>query len=394
MRLIALSFSMRSVYLDYNATTPLDSRVLEAMTPFMTGHFGNPSSIHHIGRTARAALDDCRYRVSHLWRCKPSEVIFTSGGTESNNLAIIGAARSMFSKGAHLITSAVEHHAVLHCFQNLARSEGFDLSILPVSPTGIVDPADLEKAIRPETTLVSVMAANNETGSVQSLAEISSLCQKHGLLFHCDAVQAFGKLPFSGIDQFGADLVSVCAHKFFGPKGAGALFCRSPLLLPPLFRGGAQENESRPGTENLSSIVGFTTAQELFVRTPIFDPKPLSALSQRLVDSLSPLPGVAFQGHPIDRLPNTTAFTVDGWDSISLLAALDLEGICASSGSACSVGSLEPSHVLLAMGLPLDQANSLVRFSLGPQTTSDDIDYTIDVFKRIVLTTDSSDDTD
>ncbi len=375
---------MRSVYLDFNATTPLDPRVLEAMSPFLTGEFGNPSSIHHIGRTARAALDECRYRVAHLWSCKPSEVIFTSGGTESNNLAIIGAARSKASKGRHLITSAVEHHAVLHCFQNLARSEGFDLTILPVSSTGLIDPADLEKAIRPETTLVSIMAANNETGTIQSLSEVSRLCHKHGILFHSDAVQAFGKLPFSQMGQFGADLVSVCAHKFFGPKGIGALYCRSPLLLPPLFRGGAQENESRPGTENLPSIVGFTEASELFVPKPIFDPAALAPLSQHLIDSLIALPGIRFQGHPTARLPNTAAFTVDGWDSISLLAALDLEGICASSGSACSVGSLEPSHVLLAMGLSVEEANSLVRFSLGPKTSLEEIDYTIDVIQQIL----------
>ena len=376
---------MRSVYLDFNATTPLDARVLEAMSPFLTGEFGNPSSIHHIGRAARAALDECRYRVAHLWRCKPSEVIFTSGGTESNNLAIIGAARSKSATGKHLITSAVEHHAVLHCFQNLARSEGFDLTVLPVSKTGLIDPTDLEDAIRPDTTLVSIMAANNETGTIQSLPEISNICEKHGVLFHTDAVQAFGKLPFSEMGQFGADLVSVCAHKFFGPKGVGALFCRSPLLLPPLFRGGAQENESRPGTENLPSIVGFTSASELFIPTPVFDPLPLSRLTQRLIDALSNLPGVSFQGLATDHLPNTAAFTVEGWDSISLLAALDLEGICASSGSACSVGSLEPSHVLLAMGLTVEQANSLVRFSLGPKTSLEEIEYTIDVFRQIVL---------
>ena len=185
---------MRSIYLDYNATTPLDAGVLEEMTPFLSGHYGNPSSVHHIGREARAALDECRYRVSAVWACKPSEVIFTSGGTESNNLAIIGAARTLTSKGKHLITSAVEHHAVLHCFENLAASEDFDLTILPVSKEGIVDPSDLEDAIRPSTTLVSVMAANNETGVIQPLSELSSICKQHGVLFHTDAVQAFGKL--------------------------------------------------------------------------------------------------------------------------------------------------------------------------------------------------------
>ena len=379
---------MRSIYLDYNATTPLDTGVLEEMTPFLTGTFGNPSSVHHIGREARSALDDCRYRVSSVWRCKPSEVIFTSGGTESNNLGIIGAARALASKGKHLITSAVEHHAVLHCFENLAASEGFDLTILPVSNEGLVDPSVLEEAILPSTTLVSVMPANNETGAIQPIKELSSICRQHGVLFHTDAVQAFGKLPFTDIHQFSADLVSVCSHKFHGPKGAGALFVRSPLLVQPVFRGGAHENEARPGTENLAAIVGFTTALERFVPKPVFVAEDLSSLSHKLITELSKLPTVSFQGHPTLRLPNTASFTVDGWDSIALLAALDLEGVCASSGSACSVGSLEPSHVLSAMGLSRDQANSLVRFSLGRETTSEEIDYTIDVFKRIILTTD------
>ena len=380
-----LSDVMRSIYLDYNATTPLDPGVLEEMTPFFSGYFGNPSSVHHIGREARSALDECRYRVSSVWGCKPSEVIFTSGGTESNNLAIIGAARALSSKGKHLITSAVEHHAVLHCFENLAASEGFDLTILPVSADGLVDPRELEKAILPLTTLVSVMAANNETGVIQPLSELSAICLQHGVLFHSDAVQAFGKLPFTDIHQFSADLVSVCSHKFHGPKGAGALFCRSPLLIQPVFRGGAHENEARPGTENLPAIVGFTSALEQFVPEPVFVPAQLTDLSLRLINELSELPHVTFQGHPSLRLPNTAAFTVDGWDSIALLAALDLEGVCASSGSACSVGSLEPSHVLSAMGLSRDQANSLVRFSLGRDTTLEEIDYTIDVFKRIIL---------
>ena len=224
---------MDRIYLDFNATTPLDEGVLEAMMPYLKGHFGNPSSVHQIGRDARSALDECRYRVSSLWQCKPSEVIFTSGGTESNNLGIVGAARASLSKGKHLITSAVEHHAVLHCFENLAQTGDFELTILPVSKEGLVDPQTLARAIRPDTTLVSVMAGNNETGTLQPLDEISSICQDQGVLFHTDAVQAFGKLPFSSIHQFHADLVSVCAHKFSGPKGSGALYCRFPLEWYP-----------------------------------------------------------------------------------------------------------------------------------------------------------------
>lgn len=375
---------MDRIYLDFNATTPLDEGVLEAMMPYLKWHFGNPSSVHQIGRDARSALDECRYRVSSLWQCKPSEVIFTSGGTESNNLGIVGAARASLSKGKHLITSAVEHHAVLHCFENLAQTGDFELTILPVSKEGLVDPQDLASAIRPDSTLVSVMAANNETGTFQPLDEISSICQDQGVLFHTDAVQAFGKLPFSSIQQFNADLVSVCAHKFFGPKGSGALYCRSPLLIPSLFKGGAHENEVRPGTENLPAIVGFTEALERFVPSPAFATPLVARLTARLIDQLSAIPPVHFQGHRDLRLPNTAAFTVDGWDSISLLAALDLEGVCASSGSACSVGSLEPSHVLLAMGVSDEEANSLVRLSLGPDTTPEEIDHTIQVFHAIL----------
>ena len=375
---------MDSVYLDYNATTPLDDAVLEAMLPYFRGHFGNPSSVHHVGRDARSALDECRYRVSSVWKCKPSEVIFTSGGTESNNLAIVGAARASVSKGKHLITSAIEHHAVLHCFENLAHSEGFDLSILPVSSEGLVAPETLAQAIRSDTTLVSVMVANNETGTIQPLMDLSSICRERGILFHTDAVQAFGKLPFTEIGQFNADLVSICAHKFLGPKGSGALYCRSPLLLPSLFKGGAHENEARPGTENLAAIVGFTEALERFVPSPVFASPRIAELTNRLIDELSSIPSIHFQGHRSLRLANTAAFTVDGWDSISLLAALDLEGVCASSGSACSVGSLEPSHVLLAMGVSKSEANSLVRLSLGPGSTPKDVDHTIQVFRSLL----------
>ena len=377
---------MQCVYVDYNATTPLDSAVFKAMASTLATFYGNPSSFHHVGRESRAVLDDCRYRVSSLWQCKPSEVIFTSGGTESNNLAIFGAARALASKGKHLITSAIEHPAVLRSFQHLATFDGFDLSILPVDSDGLVHPETLSATIRPDTILVSIMAANNETGTIQPYSEFSSICKENGILFHCDAVQALGKLEFRSIHQFGADLVSVCSHKLHGPKGAGALFARSPLRLVPLFHGGSHENETRAGTENLASISGFALALEQFARNPVFDSSFLRPMSERLIASLSSLPGVSFRGSRSHRLANTAAFTVDGWDSTSLLAALDLEGICASSGSACSAGSLEPSHVLLAMGIPSDKANSLVRLSLGRETTEDEIHYIAESFKSILAT--------
>ena len=375
---------MQCVYFDYNATTPLDSAVFESMTSTLSAFYGNPSSVHRVGRAARAVLDDCRYRVSSLWQCKPSEVIFTSGGTESNNLAIFGAARASASKGKHLITSAIEHPAVLRAFQHLAGSDGFDLSVLPVDSDGLVHPETLSAAIRPDTILVSIMAANNETGAIQPYSEFSSICEERGILFHCDAVQAFGKLEFRSIQQFGADLVSVCSHKLHGPKGAGALFSRPPLRLVPLFHGGSHENETRAGTENLAAISGLAFALERFTQNPVFDSSILRPMSEYLIDSLSTLPGVSFRGPRTRRLANTAAFTVDGWDSTSLLAALDLEGICASGGSACSAGSLEPSHVLLAMGIPRDQANSLVRLSIGRETNEDEIHQVTKAFKSIL----------
>jgi cysteine desulfurase len=375
---------VRSIYLDYNATTPLDPAVREVMLPFLGGEFGNPSSVHHVGRRARALLDDCRDRVAHLWRCKPSEVVFTSGGTEANNLAIFGTARLLRDKGRHLITSTIEHHAVLHSFQYLARKEGFEVTYLPVSREGFVDPGDLARAIRKDTVLVSVMAANNETGAIQPSAELGRICRERGVLFHTDAVQCFGKEPFDSIQQFNADLVSICAHKFHGPKGAGALFIRSPLLPDPILFGGGHENERRAGTENVAAIAGFTEAFARFVPTPVFNSPPVAPLAVSLGMSASTIEGVILRTPQSNTLTNTVAFTVKGTDSIALLAGLDLEGICASSGSACSAGSLEPSHVMLAMGVPKNEANALVRFSLGRESTAAEVAHVERLLPEIV----------
>ncbi len=364
---------MRTIYFDYNATTPLDPAVREAMLPYLDKVWGNPSSIHRIGREARALLDDARDRVSQVWKAKPSEVVFTGGGTESNNLAIFGTARLLRDKGRHLITSQIEHHAALHCFQYLEKKEGFAVTYLPVGSEGVVAPGDLRRALRPDTVLVSIMAANNETGVVQPVAELGGVCRERGVAFHTDAAQWFGKLPFETIHQFNADLVSVCAHKFHGPKGAGALFIRSPLQPDPILFGGGHENERRAGTENLPAIIGFAEASERFVREPVFAQTQLALWTGQLARAAGSIPGVVLRGFAgvgsEARLPNTVAFTVDGTDSIVLMAVLDLEGICASSGSACSAGSLEPSHVMLAMGATQAQANSLVRLSLGRETT-------------------------
>lgn len=375
---------MKSIYLDYNATTPLDDAVYRAMIPYLTKHFGNPSSVHHMGQQARARLDACRYRVAEIFQCKASEILFTSGGTESNNLAIFGAARAHLSKGKHIITSAIEHSSVLSCFESLAQNEGFEITILPVSSEGEVDPKDLKSSIRSSTTLVSIMHANNEMGAIQPIQEIATICKSYDVLFHTDAAQSFGKVPFSNVDSFGADMISLCAHKFHGPKGSGILYCRSPLHLCPVLYGGKHENERRAGTENLPAIVGLVDALERFVPQPVFCENTLSHLTLKLIDHLCAIPSVQFHGPKTNRLANTAAFTIEGWESILILAALDLEGICASSGSACSVGSLESSHVLKAMGVCPERTNCLVRFSIGRETTEDEIDFTIQTLMQIL----------
>jgi cysteine desulfurase len=375
---------MTTVYLDYNATTPLDPQVRQAMLPFLGEVWGNPSSVHQVGRQARALLDDARDRAAKVLGSKPSEVVFTSGGTESANLAVLGTARLLRQKGRHLITSVIEHHAVLRSFEYLSKSEGFEVTYLPVDRAGVVSVESLLKALRPDTVLVSVMAANNEIGSVQPVAELGAVCRERGVVFHTDAVQWFGKEPFDNIHQFNADLVSICAHKIHGPKGAGALYVKSPLQPPPLLLGGSQENERRPGTENLAGIIGLIEALERFVWQPVFATPQLGPLSARIIRLIDSLPGVRFIGSRERRLSNTAAFVVDGSDSISLLAGLDLEGICASSGSACSAGSLEPSHVVEAIGLGKGLASSLVRFSLGRESTLDEVAHVERVLPGVI----------
>jgi cysteine desulfurase len=374
---------MKTIYFDYNATTAVDPAVREAMLPFLDEVYGNPSSIHQIGRRARAMLDDARERVATSWRCRASEVVFTSGGTESNNLAIFGTARHLRGKGRHLITSTIEHHSVLQCFQHLERNEGFNVTYLPVNSEGVVDPDDLAKSIRSDTIFVSIMAANNETGSLQPIESIGETCRSKGVVFHTDAVQWFGKEPFERVQQFNADLVSFCAHKLHGPKGAGALFIKSPLHPEPIAFGGSHENERRAGTENLASIIGLAKTAELFLQPPVFPRDALMRLTDHLISAAGAIQGVEFRGSRSVRLANTASFTISGSDSITILAGLDMEGICASSGSACSAGSLEPSHVLLAMGVEPDLANSLVRFSLGRDSTLEDVDRVVEVLRGV-----------
>lgn len=374
----------RTIYFDYNATTPLDPQVLEAMLPYFGEVYGNPSSVHHVGREARALLDEARERTAKVLGCKPSEVIFTSGGTEADNLAIFGTARLLREKGNHIITSAIEHHAVLHCCDYLAKKEGFEVTYLPVDAEGRVSVENLECAIRPETILVSIMAANNEIGTIQPVAELGAVCQKKGVLFHSDAVQWFGKEAFENIHQFNADLVAICGHKFHGPKGAGALYVRSPLHPDPILFGGGHENERRAGTENLAAIIGFVEALERFVRQPVFARDKLSPLTDRLIAAVDSIEGARFVGSRDHRVANTVSFVVAGSDSISLLASLDIEGVCASSGSACSAGSVEPSHVIKALGSQRADANSLIRFSIGRGTTAAEVAFVESMLPGIV----------
>ena len=373
----------RTVYFDYNATTPLDLAVRDAMLPFFGEVWGNPSSVHHVGRKARALLDDARDRAAKFLGAKPSEIVFTSGGTEANNLAIFGAARLLKPKGKHLITSAIEHHAVLHCFDYLEKKEGFEVTRLPVNSEGRVSVNDLKSAFRADTVLVSIMAANNEIGTIQPVAELGAICRQRGIIFHTDAVQWFGKEPFENIGYFNADLVSICAHKFHGPKGAGLLYIKSPLHPDPILFGGGHENERRAGTENLPAIIGLVAALKKFAKPPVFERTKLQALAAKLIAAIEKINGCELVSPRENCLANTVSFVVRGADSIGLIAGLDLEGICASSGSACSAGSLEPSHVILAMGKK-ESANSLVRFSLGRDSTAEEVNFVCAALPEII----------
>ena len=283
-----------------------------------------------------------------------------------------------------MITTRVEHHAVLNCFEYLEKNEGFSVTYLPVDGFGRVSVQDVKRAFRPDTILVSVMAANNEVGTIQPVAEIGLACRERGILFHTDAVQWFGKLNFNDIDQFNADLVSICAHKFHGPKGAGALYVRSPLLPHAILMGGSHENERRAGTENVAAVAGFAEAAMRFITPPVFPAERLGNLTLLMIAALREIPSVRLVSPVADRLPNTVSFTAKGCDSTTLLAALDMEGICASSGSACSAGSLNPSHVLLAMGVPADEANSLVRLSLGRETSEEEVSQLVSTLPALL----------
>jgi cysteine desulfurase len=370
------------IYLDYNATTPLCDVAREAMLPYLDRLFGNPSSVHAAGRETRAAIDNARDKLAALLRVKPNEIIFTSGGTESCNLAVFGLARCRMQGGGHVISTKTEHHAVLNAIEHLEKHEGFEVTWLNVSRDGIIDLDQLADAIRPETRLVSIMSANNETGVIQPIREISRICRERGVLLHMDMVQSFGKID---ADLSLVDAASFAAHKFYGPKGVGFLFLRSGLSIQPIMFGGAHENERRPGTENVAAIVGMAAAAEWTLRGCEQEQERETGLRDGLWTRIAEnVPDAKQNGANAPRLANTLNVSLLGIDSEMLLIALDLEGVCASSGSACMVGSVVASHVLLAMGLPMERARSAVRFSLGKWTTADEIKAAGDAVRKIV----------
>ena len=369
------------IYLDYNATTPLCAPARAAMLPYLEQHYGNPSSIHAAGREARAAIDDARDRLAALLRVKPHELIFTGSGTESNNLAILGLARAHASRGRHLVCGSTEHHAVLHAFEHLQQHEGFDVTFLRVNNAGLVDPEELAGVLRSDTSLVSIMAANNETGVVQPMPEIAEVCRTRGVLVHTDMIQSFGKLP---IDLSGGEFAaaSFAAHKFYGPKGAGLLYLRAGLAIEPIQFGGAHENQRRPGTENVPAIAGMAAAADWVHEDFAPEQQREGALRDRLWALINESYPTAVQNGAASRVANTLNVSFPGLDSETILMSLDLEGVCASSGSACMVGSVVASHVLLSMGLPRELATSAIRFSLGKQTTEQEIEAAGDAIGR------------
>jgi cysteine desulfurase len=374
-----------TIYMDHAATTRVDPEVLAAMLPYFSEHYGNPSSIHAQGRNALAALDDAREAVAAVLNANRKEIIFTGGGTEADNLAIKGVAlaQQRRGKGQHLITAATEHHAVLHACEYL-QACGFELTVLPVDAYGMVRVDDVRAALRPDTVLVSVMYANNEVGTIQPVAEIGALCRERAVPFHCDAVQAAGALPLD-VAALNVDLLTLTAHKFYGPKGVGVLYARHGTPLLPQINGGGQERRRRAGTENVPGYVGLATALRLAEERRASYVTHCTALRDRLADGLlAAIPHSTLHGHPQQRLPNNANIAFDYVEAESVLLLLDQHGICASSGSACTSGSLEPSHVLTAMGVPAERANGAVRFSIGKDTTEQEVELVLDVLPAII----------
>jgi len=371
------------IYLDHAATTPVRREVIEAMLPYFTDKFGNPSSVYSIGRQSKRAIEEARETVARLIGAQPKEIFFTGSGTEADNWAIKGVAYANRNKGKHIITSAIEHHAVLHTCQFLER-EGFEVTYLPVDSDGLVSPQQVADAIRPDTILVSIMFANNEIGTIQPIADIGKITREKGVVFHTDAVQAMGNVDIN-VENMNIDMLSMSAHKFYGPKGIGALYVRKGVKITSLLHGGAQERNRRASTENVPAIVGLAKALELAVENMEAYNRKLTALRDRTIKEIEEkIPYVKLNGHREKRLPGNVNFSFNFIEGESLLLMLDMKGIAASSGSACTSGSLDPSHVLLAIGLPHEIAHGSLRLTFGEENTDEDVDYLMKVLPEIV----------
>ena len=376
----------RTIYLDHSASTPVDERVIQAMLPYFNQFYGNASGLHHQARASARAMDQARRQAAGVLGCQPREVVFTGCGTESDNLAIRGAALAaqLAGRGRHLVTSPVEHHAVRHTIDQLCHDFGFEQTVVPVDRYGTVDPADVARAIRPDTVLISIMYANNEVGTIQPVAEIGALARQRGVVFHTDAVQAGGFLDLK-VEPLQVDLLALSGHKFYAPKGVGALYVRHGLPLVPQQTGGGHEFNRRAGTENIPYIVGLATALELAQAARPEENRRLTALRERLVEGvLATVRGAQLTGHPRQRLPGHASFVIPGVDAGGLLMHLDMAGVCASSGSACATGMPEPSPVLLAMGIDPQLALGALRLTLGRSTTDADVDTVLDILPGIV----------
>ena len=377
------------IYLDHAGTTPTDPSVVEAMLPYFTQTYGNPSSIHTVGQEARFALDGARDRVASVLNCRSREVVFTGGGTEADNEAIFGVATALQETGNHVITSSAEHHAVLHACQHL-ETLGFDVTYLPVDSFGMIQPESVYNAITAKTTLVTTMYANNEIGTINPIADISQAVKRKAgelgrtIVFHTDAVQAAGFLDLD-VKKLGVDLMSLSGHKIYGPKGTGILFIRRSTPFLPLILGGSQERERRAGTENIPGIIGISVALEAASRERLANSAHCQALRDRIIDHIcTNVPRSRLNGHPTERLPNNVNFSFEGVEGEPVLLGLDMAGVAASSGSACSSGSLEPSHVLLALGQSADLARGSLRITLGKNNTSEEVDYLLEKLPELI----------
>ena len=371
------------VYADNAATTKMSKTAINAMLPYFDEEFGNPSSLYSLGQRAKEGLEDARERVAKCLGCSPKEITFTSGGSEADNQALVSVARIGERKGKkHIISSAFEHHAILHTLEKL-RKEGFDIELLPVGPTGTITAEQVKKAIRPDTCLVTIMYANNEIGSIMPIKEIGAVCKEAGVLFHTDAVQAAGHLHIDVKDQ-NIDMLSLSGHKFHGPKGTGVLYARQGIMLTNIIEGGAQERGKRAGTENMAGIRGLAAALEEACAHIDENAAKVSKLRDKLIEGISKIPHSALNGDPVNRLPGNVNFCFEGIEGESMLLLLDLKGICASSGSACTSGSLDPSHVLLAIGRPHEVAHGSLRLSLCEWNTEEEIDYILQELPQIV----------